>query len=81
VADKFDESGKPEVWVRVDREGWRLYEFVGEPDEWSTYLRMDTCDHEETVEAYRDAVGYYDDQRSVEPETDQSETGGKEDSS
>jgi len=59
VADKFDASVKPEVWVRVDREGWKLYEFVGEPTEWEPYLEMDTCDHEETVEAFREAVGFY----------------------
>lgn len=70
VADKFDESVKPEVWVRVDREGWRLYKFVGEPDEWKPYLEMDTCDHEETVEAFREAVGFYGG-RSLRTGTDQ----------
>lgn len=59
VADRFDQSVKPEVWVRVDCEGWVLYEFVGEPTEWESYLEMDTCDHEETVEAFREAVGFY----------------------
>lgn len=59
TADAFDESVKPEVWVRVDYEGWRFYEFVGEPTEWEPYLEMETCDYEETVEAFRDAVGFY----------------------
>ncbi|PCR88639.1 hypothetical protein [Natrinema ejinorense] len=59
TVDKFDESVTPEVWVRVDRDGWRMYEFVGEPDEWNCYLEMDTCDYEETVEAFREAVGFY----------------------
>ena len=69
VADKFDESVKPEVWVRVDRKGWKLYEFVGEPTEWELYLEMDTCDHEETVEAFRGAVDFYG-RRSVDTDTE-----------
>jgi len=60
-ADRFDESVKCEVWVRVDYEGWKFYEFVGEPDEWSLFLEMDSCDIEETVEAFRDHVGYWGD--------------------
>ena len=61
TADKFDDSVKPEVWVRVDYEGWRFYEFVGEPlHEWEVYLEMDTCDYEETVEQFREAVGFYE---------------------
>lgn len=50
-----------EVWVRVDYEGWRMHRYDPDAEEFVEYLRMDTCDHEATVEAYREAVGYWDD--------------------
>lgn len=49
-----------EVWVRVDYEGWRMYRYDPESEEFDQYLEMDTCDYEETVEAFREAVGFYD---------------------
>lgn len=48
-----------EVWVRVDREGWRMHRYDPETGTFEQYLEMDTCDYEATVEAYREAVGYY----------------------
>ena len=55
----FDHA-KFEVWVRVDYEGWRMHRYDPDAEEFVEYLRMDTCDHAETVEAYREAVSYYD---------------------
>lgn len=49
-----------EVWVRVDYEGWRMHRYDPASDEFEQYIEMDTCDLEETVEAYREAVGYYE---------------------
>lgn len=48
-----------EVWVRVDYEGWRMYRLDRGTEEYEEFLRMDTCDRDATVEAYRDAVPYY----------------------
>jgi Holliday junction resolvase len=48
-----------EVWVRVDYEGWRMHRYDPDREEFKEYICMDTCDHEETVEAYRQAVGYH----------------------
>lgn len=48
-----------EVWVRVDYEGWRMHRYDPDREAFEEYIRMDTCDHEDTVEAYREAVGYY----------------------
>jgi Holliday junction resolvase len=53
---------KFEVWVRVDYEGWRMYRYNPETEEFEQYLEMDTCNHEATVEAYREHVGYNEDQ-------------------
>lgn len=60
IADRFGESACPEVWVRVDRKGWEMHRFVGKSDGWECYLEMDTCNYEATVEAFREAVGYYE---------------------
>lgn len=49
-----------EVWVRVDRKGWRIYVYRPEKEEFEKIVHMDTCDEEETVEAYRKAVGYWE---------------------
>lgn len=49
-----------EVWVRVDYEGWRMYRYDRDAGEWDRYLSMNTCDTEETVEAFREAVDYYE---------------------
>lgn len=49
-----------EVWVRVDYEGWRMHRYDPDTDEFNEFLHMDTCDTEATVEAFREAVGYYD---------------------
>lgn len=49
-----------EVWVRVDREGWRIHRYDPDTEEFETVIEMDTCDTEATVEAYREDVGYYD---------------------
>ncbi|WP_276257196.1 hypothetical protein [Halomontanus rarus] len=57
--ERFDGSVCPEVWVRVDYEGWRLYRYVGDPDWWECYLEMDTCDYDATVEAFRERIGFY----------------------
>jgi regulator of RNase E activity RraB len=54
------EYARFEVWVRVDYEGWRMYRYDPEKDEFCQYIEMETCDHEQTVEAYREAVGYYE---------------------
>lgn len=56
---RMSEGVVAEVWVRIDYEGWRMYRYDGEQDTWRKYLSMDTCDTEETVEQFRDAVGYY----------------------
>lgn len=48
-----------EVWVRVDYEGWQMHRYDPETGEFHRYIQMETCDHEATVEAYRQAVGYY----------------------
>lgn len=50
---------KFEIWVRVDREGWRMYQYNPDSEEFEMYLSMDTCDKEETVEEYRESVGFY----------------------
>lgn len=55
---RYGESVCAEVWIRVDREGWRFYEL--RDGEWVCYLEMDTCDPEATVEAFREAVGFYE---------------------
>lgn len=59
------EHARFEVWVRVDYEGWRMHRYDPEADEFEQYIEMDTCDTEETVEAFREAVGYYDEQGAV----------------
>lgn len=48
-----------EVWVRVDRKGWRAYELDWNTGEFVEILNMDTCDREATVEAYREAVEFW----------------------
>lgn len=48
-----------EVWVRVDRDGWEFYRHDPVNDTFERFLKMGTCDTDETVEAYREAVGYY----------------------
>lgn len=42
-----------EVWVRVDYEGWRMHRYDPGSEEFRSYLEMDSCDYEATVEAYR----------------------------
>jgi len=49
-----------EVWVRVDYEGWRMHRYDPGRDTFVEYVHMETCDHEETVEVFREAVGYYE---------------------
>jgi len=71
TVQKFPDSVVCEVWVRVDRQGWRIYRYDREDGFWRKILNMDTCDHEETVEAFREEVGYYDNQRSVNSATEQ----------
>jgi hypothetical protein len=58
TVSRFPDDVVCEVWVRVDYEGWRFHRFDG--GEWTEYLSMETCDTEKTVEAFREAVGYYD---------------------
>lgn len=53
------ESVDVEIWVRVDYEGWRMLRLDRESEEYEEFLRMDTCDRDATVEAYRSAVPYY----------------------
>ena len=53
-----------EVWVRVDYEGWRMYEYNPETSEFEQFIETDTCDHEAAVEAYRKHVSYYDDKEN-----------------
>lgn len=48
-----------EVWVRVDYEGWRMYRYSTVHNNFQQYIKMNTCDHEKTVEKYREYVGYY----------------------
>lgn len=52
-----------EVWVRVDREGWRVYELDWQTGEFVEIVHMDTCDREATVEAYREAVEFWPKER------------------
>lgn len=42
-----------EVWVRVDYEGWRMFDFDPETEVYECYLEMETCDFWETSDAYR----------------------------
>lgn len=56
--ETFSKSVVCEVWVRVDREGWEIHRYNRDEGEWRKTLEMDTCDHEETVEAFREAVGW-----------------------
>jgi len=59
-ASRMSEGVICEVWVRVDYEGWLMYRYDRDAGEWDRFLSMDTCDTEETVEAFREAVGYYE---------------------
>lgn len=59
-ADRYSESVRCEVWVRVDYEGWEMYKYDTIDGKWVCFLDMDTCNTEETVEAFREAVGFYD---------------------
>lgn len=56
----FD-SVRFEVWVRVDYQGWEMYAYQPDIEEFELVLEMDTADHEETVEALREREGFYDD--------------------
>lgn len=49
-----------EVWVRVDYTGWKMFEWDFDEKKFVKYLEMDTCNHEETVEAFRESVGFYE---------------------
>lgn len=60
-----------EVWVRIDYEGWRMHRYDPETGGFEQYIEMDTCDEEATVEAYREAVGYYDDKQTTGVERSQ----------
>lgn len=62
----FSESVVCEVWVRVDREGWRFYRYDRGGEEWRQFIEMDTCDYEETVKAFRDAVDFWEKQEATE---------------
>lgn len=42
-----------EVWVRVDREGWRMFDFDPSTEVFECYLQMETCHELETRDAYR----------------------------
>lgn len=55
----FDNS-RFEVWVRVDYEGWKIYEYNPQEKEFELVLEMDTTDTEETVEELREREGYYE---------------------
>jgi len=57
-----------EVWVRVDYEGWRMYRYDPESADFEQFIEMDTCDHDATVEAYRQAVEFYDEDSGSEPD-------------
>jgi len=48
-----------EVWVRVDYQGWEMYAFNPETDDFDLVLEMDTADYEDTVEAFREREGFY----------------------
>lgn len=61
IASGFSDEIVCEVWVRVDYEGWRMYLYDRENEDWHRYIKMDTCNHEATVESFRDAAGFYDD--------------------
>lgn len=71
---KFPDSVVCEVWVRVDRQGWRIYRYDREDGFWRKVLKMDTCEEEETVETFREEVGYYDDQQSLHTDSDREDT-------
>jgi len=59
-ASRYPESVVCEVWVRVDYEGWNCYRFDRESEEWERFLSMDTCDIEETAQALRDKLDFYE---------------------
>lgn len=54
------ESVRFEVWVRVDYQGWEMYAYRPDSEEFELVLEMDTADHEATVEALREREGYYE---------------------
>lgn len=49
-----------QVWVRVDYDGWRVYDYDPESKEFVQVLEMDTCDIEETVDEVRDMFDFWD---------------------
>lgn len=60
-ARKLPDDVRVEVWVRVDREGWRMHRYDHDHEEFTQYIEMDTCDYETTAETYREAIGFYED--------------------
>lgn len=54
----FD-SVRFEVWVRVDYQGWKIYEYQPESETFKLALEMDTADYEATVEALREKEDFY----------------------
>jgi Holliday junction resolvase-like predicted endonuclease len=56
------EHARFEVWVRIDYKGWEVHRYNNEKQEFEKVLEMDTCDIDETVEEYRQLVGFYEEE-------------------
>lgn len=54
------EYARFEVWVRIDYEGWRILNYDFEAEEYVEFLRVESCDTEEVVKQFREAVDYWE---------------------
>lgn len=70
---QFPEGVVCEVWVRIDRSGWRIHRFNRATGEYEEVLRMDTCDIEATVEAFREEADFYEIETSSAATSDTAE--------
>jgi len=45
-----------EVWVRVDREGWEMYRYDRDKEDFQLFLEIDTCDVSEAGRQYQEKI-------------------------
>lgn len=45
-----------EVWVRIDREGWEMYRYDRDEEDFKLFLEIDSCDVSEAGKQYQDKI-------------------------
>ena len=45
-----------EVWVRIDREGWEMYRYDRDEDDFQLFLEIDSCDVSEAGSQYQEKI-------------------------